>query len=299
MQGAYGLALVGFAMDRADVVDAAIATVREYAQQTDNRAAYREVQLFETYLAAGAGGLNVANPLRADGRRFRAVPVVTLFAPPLATAALLLRQEVPAALDAAAALLQEMTQYFNATHMTLHYVTGRVLQARLLALRGMRPDALAVLAEALELAQRGDLRLPFIENGAVLYELLGELNLAGASLAFAEDLRALILAGDGTAGSRRAAVPTAAAKPVAPPLRLPQPHHPDLLELLTIRELEVLQLLALRMTNKEIAQRLCISTGTVKQHTINVYRKLHVENRREAIVQAQMMGFHLQTPYSL
>jgi LuxR family maltose regulon positive regulatory protein len=192
-----------------------------------------------------------------------------------------------------------MTQYFNATHMTLHYVTGRVLQARLLALRGMRPDALAVLAEALELAQGGDLRLPFIENGAVLFELLGELKLTGANQAFAEHLRALIAAGDGAAGSGRAAVPTAAAKSVAPPLRHPQPHHPDLLELLTMREMEVLQLLALRMTNEEIAQRLCITTGTVKQHTINVYRKLHVENRREAIVQAQVMGFHILTPFPL
>ena len=78
-----------------------------------------------------------------------------------------------------------------------------------------------------------------------------------------------------------------------------QPRHPDLLELLTNRELEVLQLLALRLTNKEIAQALGISTGTVKQHTINLFRKLHVENRREAILQARAMGFQIETPYPL
>jgi ATP/maltotriose-dependent transcriptional regulator MalT len=61
--------------------------------------------------------------------------------------------------------------------------------------------------------------------------------------------------------------------------------------MLTNRELEVLQLLALRQTNKEIASTLGITTGTVKQHTINLFRKLHVENRREAIVQARAMGF--------
>ena len=80
---------------------------------------------------------------------------------------------------------------------------------------------------------------------------------------------------------------------------LVQPRHPDLIELLTNREMEVLQLLALRLTNKEIAQELNISTGTVKQHTINVFRKLHVENRREAVLQARVMGFQIETPYPL
>ena len=66
---------------------------------------------------------------------------------------------------------------------------------------------------------------------------------------------------------------------------------------MTNRELEVLHLLALRLTNKEIAHALGISTGTVKQHTINLFRKLHVENRREAIQQARAMGFQIETPY--
>jgi DNA-binding NarL/FixJ family response regulator len=83
------------------------------------------------------------------------------------------------------------------------------------------------------------------------------------------------------------------------PPTLVQPRHPDLIELLTNRESEVLQLLALRLTNKEIAHALGISTGTVKQHTINLFRKLHVENRREAIVQARAMGFQIDTPYPL
>ena len=61
----------------------------------------------------------------------------------------------------------------------------------------------------------------------------------------------------------------------------------------------MLQLLALRLTNKEIAQALGISTGTVKQHTINLFRKLHAENRREAILQARAVGFEFETPYPL
>ncbi len=65
---------------------------------------------------------------------------------------------------------------------------------------------------------------------------------------------------------------------------------PDLIETLTNREMDVLLLLADRLTNKEIAQQLGISTETVKQHTINLYRKLHVNNRRRAVAQARDSG---------
>ena len=58
----------------------------------------------------------------------------------------------------------------------------------------------------------------------------------------------------------------------------------DLRQVLTYREMDVLQLLDQRLTNKEIARRLGISTETVRQHTVKLFRKLHVENRRQAIV---------------
>lgn len=52
---------------------------------------------------------------------------------------------------------------------------------------------------------------------------------------------------------------------------------------LTNRELEVLGLLQHRWTNDEIAARLGVSTETVRKHTVNLYRKLGVGNRREAV----------------
>ena len=60
--------------------------------------------------------------------------------------------------------------------------------------------------------------------------------------------------------------------------------------LLTYREMDVLTLLCDRLTNKEIAGRLGISTETVRQHSVHVYRKLGVNGRRQAIVQARVMG---------
>ncbi len=62
---------------------------------------------------------------------------------------------------------------------------------------------------------------------------------------------------------------------------------------LTDRETEVLRLLAERLSNKEIAHRLVVSTHTVRNHTANIFGKLQVENRVQAVV-AGRTG-----PYSL
>lgn len=60
-----------------------------------------------------------------------------------------------------------------------------------------------------------------------------------------------------------------------------------LIEELTERELEVLDLIAQGKTNKQIAAVLVISPGTVKAHTSNIYRKLDVSNRTEAVALAR------------
>ena len=44
------------------------------------------------------------------------------------------------------------------------------------------------------------------------------------------------------------------------------------------------------MTNPQIAGRLVIGAGTVKTHTLNIYRKLEVANRTQAIVRAREAG---------
>jgi DNA-binding NarL/FixJ family response regulator len=58
------------------------------------------------------------------------------------------------------------------------------------------------------------------------------------------------------------------------------------IEVLSVRENEVLQLLAKGLLYKEIADQLHISTATVRQHIHKIYEKLHVQNRTEAINKA-------------
>jgi DNA-binding NarL/FixJ family response regulator len=58
------------------------------------------------------------------------------------------------------------------------------------------------------------------------------------------------------------------------------------IDVLSNRENEVLQLLSKGLLYKEIADKLQISTGTVRQHIHKIYEKLHVQNRTEALNKA-------------
>jgi DNA-binding NarL/FixJ family response regulator len=62
-------------------------------------------------------------------------------------------------------------------------------------------------------------------------------------------------------------------------------------EALTQREVEVLRLAAKGLTNKAIGQTLGISDRTVQGHLANVYGKLNVSSRTEAVTQALKLGW--------
>ncbi|MFP3855015.1 MAG: LuxR C-terminal-related transcriptional regulator, partial [Anaerolineales bacterium] len=68
------------------------------------------------------------------------------------------------------------------------------------------------------------------------------------------------------------------------------PARPPLTEPLTDRELEVLELMAAGLTNKEIGEQLVISPGTVKKHAANIYGKLEVGGRTEAAARARQLS---------
>jgi LuxR family maltose regulon positive regulatory protein len=59
---------------------------------------------------------------------------------------------------------------------------------------------------------------------------------------------------------------------------------------LTPAELQVLQFLPTYLSFREIAERLCVSTNTVKTQARAVYRKLDVSSRAEAVERARQAG---------
>jgi LuxR family transcriptional regulator, maltose regulon positive regulatory protein len=70
----------------------------------------------------------------------------------------------------------------------------------------------------------------------------------------------------------------------------PGPSQSPLLEPLTTREQDVLELLAAGLTNAEIAARLIVTVGTVKTHIKGIYGKLGVHSRTQAIIRAREIG---------
>jgi len=74
--------------------------------------------------------------------------------------------------------------------------------------------------------------------------------------------------------------------------QVPTPHadQSSLMDPLSKRELEILRLLPTGQTGPQIADHLYLSNNTVKTHLRNIYSKLHVNNRAEAIARAQALG---------
>jgi LuxR family maltose regulon positive regulatory protein len=140
---------------------------------------------------------------------------------------------------------------------------------------GEREDseaAMVALTEAVELALPGRMFRPFIDLGPPLSKLLSRLKLNEEILQFNSEIIAALRA------------PEQIERSIGEPARQTE------LDPLSRRELEILSLLAERLSNREIADQLFISIATVKRHTANIYQKLAVVGRREAVLKASNMG---------
>ena len=129
-------------------------------------------------------------------------------------------------------------------------------------------EALTFLAAALALAEAEGYVRTFVDKGEPMAELLRQA--VGRGLRPKYAVRLL----------------EAFSRPAPPPRLATQP----LIEPLSERELEALALLADYLTYQEIAQALFISVNTVKTHLKNVYGKLGVHGRREAVDRAKELG---------
>ena len=63
-----------------------------------------------------------------------------------------------------------------------------------------------------------------------------------------------------------------------------------LIEPLSQRELEVLQLIAAGLSNREISERLFLALNTIKGHNQKIFAKLQVQRRTEAVARATELG---------
>jgi LuxR family maltose regulon positive regulatory protein len=133
-------------------------------------------------------------------------------------------------------------------------------------------DALAFLTEALALTEAEGYIRTFVDEGEPMAVLLRE---AGAK-GIAPDYIARLLSAFESKADKLPALPV-------PPIGLAGP----LVEPLSEREVEVLRLMAAGLSNHEIADKLIISTGTVKSHVHSVLGKLDARDRTQAVIKAQ------------
>jgi LuxR family transcriptional regulator, maltose regulon positive regulatory protein len=177
---------------------------------------------------------------------------------------------------AALPLLKHLLSIAEKTHRTISVLELLLLHSLAYEAIGQRAQALAFLQQAIERAEpAGYVRL-FLDEGTPLLTLL--MDLRESSPRQQAYLQLLLAA-------------SAAREMVRPeddgnPAQRPQP----LVDPLSARELEVLHLIAAGASNEEIAQQLVIAISTVKRHVSNIFGKLAVSNRIQAVTRAQTIG---------
>ncbi len=187
---------------------------------------------------------------------------------PMAQARVHLAQGKPAA---ALALLAAFRQQMEAKGWADERLKALVLQALAYQAQGEKDAAMQLLNEALALAEpEGFLRL-FVDEGALMAQLLQRVQAEGGRMkAYSQKLLAAF-------GAQARIHPSSA---ILPPL----------VEPLSQRELEVLQLIAQGLSNEEISQRLFLALSTVKGHNRIIFDKLQVQRRTEAVARARALG---------
>jgi LuxR family maltose regulon positive regulatory protein len=152
-----------------------------------------------------------------------------------------------------------------------------ILQAIASHAQGNLPAALLPLQHALTLAEpEGYVRI-FLDEGASMRQLLCEASGRKIMPDYADKLLAAF-----EAEKRKSED-----KP-----DLPEPHRDGgaLIDALSQREIEILQLIAQGLSNREIGKRLFLALNTVKGHNRKIFDKLQVQSRTEAIARARELG---------
>jgi LuxR family maltose regulon positive regulatory protein len=207
-------------------------------------------------------------------------PLMFFEDPPITKTWLLLAKGDEVSVTHGQALLDTLLQHVESMHNTRKTIQVLALQAWAYDLQGSESEALDVLEDALSLARPNGFIRTFAELPPLVNVLQG---LRKRRMARKEIDTKL----DTYLQDLLAAMSSRAAQPVSTEALLRQ----EGLESLTGRELQILRLLDKDLTNKEIARELVLTTGTVKVHTSNVYRKLSVNNRCAAVSLAKALGY--------
>ncbi|MDX1435369.1 MAG: LuxR C-terminal-related transcriptional regulator [Anaerolineales bacterium] len=201
--------------------------------------------------------------------------------PHLTRARILLARSRPADIQMALASLAEVSERAEQMHNVRYQVVVGTLRALALDCQGKAVEAEDELDRAIQLAEPGGFLRSFIDGGAPIEALLGRMAGENPSDRWVTE----ILAAFPDSASVRE---TNGAQPK--PLQRFSPEVSTLIEPLTPRELQILAYMREPQSFKEIANDVGIAHSTVKRHSINIYRKLGVNSRWEAVASATELG---------
>ena len=176
----------------------------------------------------------------------------------------------------ALAVLEPLRRQADAKGWADERLKVMVLQAVAHHAHGENNKAVHLLGDALALAEPGGFIRTFVDEGIPMARLLSKAAAHGVMPDYAARLL-VVLEAEAQMSEDKSYLPSA-------------PTAQSLTEPLSQRELEVLQLIALGLSNREISERLFLALITVKGHNRNIFRKLRVRRRTEAVARAREFG---------
>jgi LuxR family maltose regulon positive regulatory protein len=228
------------------------------------RVRIRQGRLEEARRWAAEGGLSTDNPVSF----MRLYEHITLARLLVAQAE---AEEAPEIGGQAEQFLARLFEAASARRWTRSVIEISILCALLEGQQGIAPSAIEHLEQALGLAEPEGFVQVFVDEGPQMAALLYEALARDMAPQFVQRLLAAYPAHEQEADA-------------------PEPEDPYWIEPLSGRETEVLALIAEGRTNQEIAEKVYLSPNTVKAHTRNIYRKLGVNSRTQAVAKARALG---------
>lgn len=182
-------------------------------------------------------------------------------------------------------LLADLYQSATANHYHYYALWALILQSYSYTAQGQPVTARITLGQALRQAASSGYIRSFVDEGDVMHARLTDfgLRLNPQDEALTPYLQSLLTAFEAT-------TPVVQPKPASPPRATRPAPSTTLIEPLSERELEVLRLLDRGLSNQAIADELIVALSTVKKHLINIYGKLGVNSRTQALTYARSLG---------
>jgi LuxR family maltose regulon positive regulatory protein len=265
------MVLVRQARGRPDAANETLALAADYAMEIRSPTLMLVVQSFQAEIAVMQGRAREWNQWAEQANvTLQPAAMPFFYAPLLTIPKVLLAAGAPGYQMRVDSCLRQLHEFAEFTHNKRILIEVLALEAMLHDADDDEQAAFAALEQSLALAQPGGFIRLYVDLGPQMAGLLRRLPQRELHTAYINAI--LSSFADATALEPRSA------------------GNGQSIESLTGRELEILELLAKRYSNKEIAAELVISPGTVKRHTVNIYQKLHVHNRRDAAEAAIALG---------